>query len=739
MPAVRLSYNGKDYENEIVAEGGRIEMTHSMAGESLSADSLIVPIITGGKPVRFLAEDQDEHDLFVTADNDVFCFSGDIEPPEYVKNSPGLLYYGNDLLVKHYLHQVNRRSRHEYEMVFYSAVWLLDQSEHVGGLYSGETAEEVISDILGNVVSFTIDDTIKEIPIYGYLPYDKRRNNLMKVLMAIGAALKNASDGSLRITQLSDVVTGVFDEERVYLGGTVSETPPATAVQVTEHNYLPSEEEVTLFDGSTVGTETVIFTEPYHDITIDNGTIVSSGVNYCTFSATGHVTLTGKRYNHVTRIVTVGDAPAGTESDTVRRVTDNTLLTPSNAIYVAEKLYDYLTKSQIIRQDVIVGAERPGDVVQVIDPYTRELVEACIKSMSISFGNDVLKATCEFLVGYKPPGATAGFEHYALLTGTGEWTVPEGVTKIRVIAVEPGSSGNPGGNGQNGTTFSSGAGGAAGIGGAGGKILEIDLSVTPLSVKKYACGEHTVFDGISAETGRSYPYGYTEPKTGLILGKKGLDGVPGGRGMPGGDPVTNPKTGITYNPGASGNPYTAHGVTAIGGHGGGAATGGNGSNGGNGNVVKSGGYSYYTGGNDPTLWAGSPAINGVTGRESFTFNSDTGTFTLTGNTVHLTYNVVGYCYVLNGNTLIRYYSGGTSGSHYGVVYYVTGSAPTVTRIDGTGGKGGPGAPGADATGYGEGGQGGDGGGGGGQGGQGGQGGPGGPGGKGGPGCIIVYY
>lgn len=577
MPAVKLTYNNTDYENEIVAEGGRIEMTHAMAGESLSADSLTVPITTGGQPIRLLAADQEDNDLLISDDNEILCLDSGVSAPEYIKNSPGLLYYGNDLLVKHYLHQINRRSKYEYEMVFYSAVWLLDQSDHVGGLYTGETAETVLSDILSNIVTYSIDDDIKDIRIYGYLPYDKRRNNLMKVLMAIGAALKNASDGSLRITQLSDVVAGIFDGERVYLGGTVSDSSPATAVQVTEHNYLPSEEEVTLFDDSTIGTETVIFNEPYHDLLCEGGTIVSSGVNYCTFTATGYVTLKGKRYNHVTRIITVGEVPTGTESDTVRKVTDNTLITPLNSVFIAEKIYNYLTKSQIIKQDVIVGTERPGDVVSVLNPYTQEMVEACIKSMAIQFGKSRLKATCEFLVGYKPPGATTGFTNYIVLTGSGTWTVPEGVTRIRIIlcgAGQNGENGKPGTNnivtvGQTGNSTGQ-PGGAGGQKGLSGRIFEINVNVTPEDEISYSCGEEndeaTVFGSYSSEVGRRYTYGFTDPLSGLTIGGDGIDGVAGGKGtnFPNGygPPVTF--NGQTWYPTAIDDYWAASGGPAVG-------------------------------------------------------------------------------------------------------------------------------------------------------------------------------
>ena len=98
--------------------------------------------------------------------------------------------------------------------------------------------------------------------------------------MAVGAHIRNASDGKLRITTLNPTVTGTFDESRVFVGGTVLNNNPATGVQVIEHNFLESEDETTLYENSTVSEETITFNEPIHDLVITNGTIISSGVNY---------------------------------------------------------------------------------------------------------------------------------------------------------------------------------------------------------------------------------------------------------------------------------------------------------------------------------------------------------------------------------------------------------------------------------------------------------------------------
>lgn len=693
MP-IKLKYDGTVYQDEIVSGSGGLDMSHAMVGETLSVDALTVSTIVEDKPVRIVAADQDENGFIISDDDEILCIVDGVPVPEFVKNGVGELYFNEDLLGAYYCEELKQAGPHEHIIRFLSGIRLLDRSDHPGGLYSGETAGEVIADIIGDIVPYTIDEDIAEIPIYNYLPYARRRSNLQFVLMAIGAAIKNNPDGSLRITQLSDTVTGIFDASRVFIGGTVKETTPVTAVQVTEHNYLPSEEEIILYDGSTIDIETIKFSEPIHDLDITGGTILSSGVNYCTFQGEGAVLLKGKRYNHVTRIITVGTPPTGIDSDVVKKVTNNTLLGPNNAVFVAEKLYDYLSVSKIIRQEVVLGSERPADVVQVLHPYTREMVEACIKSMKISFGKTESRALCEFLVGYKPPGATVGFENYALLTGSGEWTVPEGVTKIRVIIVGAGGGGKKGGNGTapssrtTGLPAVVGQGGKGGEGGEGGLILEINLSVTPGQPFSYACGGGgtsdndggvTSFGGYSSSMGRRYPYGYSEPKTGLVLGRKGengIDGRPGNNWQEVGDPIIF--KGVTYfcgnngesvQDGGASNPGNAHG-----GGGGGAAVGNNGGSGTDGKWE----YINMTGGS-LGVYDGYWAVHG---------NG--------GNGANAT---------IDGDDAVTYGCGGGGGHGGGGGGYAVGDLPNLYDIPGAVGTGGTGSKG----------------------------------GKGGDGCIIVYY
>jgi len=334
------------------------------------------------------------------------------------------------------------------------------------------------------------------------------------------------------------------------------DTKPVTGVKVTEHNYSEAGNEVVLFNDGLDGEETIEFNEPYHDLLIEGGTIVESGANYAKISAEGTVTLTGKPYTHVTRVVTAGNVN-GSSEESVKTISSCYLANPQIAQAIADRFFAYLQCNCTINQDVISGVEKAGDVVSVINPYTREMVTATIKKFDVTL-SAINKANAEFLVGFVPGGVLAGFTNCAMLTGNGNWTVPDGVTKIRIILVGAGGGGGGGKRGnaggdstEDGEIGTGGTGGNGGKAGAGGRIFELSLDVTPGQTFDFACGiggvggngqtasvaqsegtagTPTTFGAYSSDYGRQYPYGYFEAKTGITFAASGLEGYKGGDG-----------------------------------------------------------------------------------------------------------------------------------------------------------------------------------------------------------------
>jgi hypothetical protein len=268
---------------------------------------------------------------------------------------------------------------------------------------------------------------------------------------------------------------------------------------------------------------------------------------------------------------------------------------------------------------MVVGDERPTTEVTFNDPFS-EATQGYIKSMDITLST-TLKADTEIAVGFIPTGQGNNFNNYVILTGSDNWTVPAGVTRIHKILVGAGNGGHGGYNGADGKddyTYE-GEGGVGGIGGdsgLGGLIYSSNGTVTPGASIPYSSGvggtggarasagtsgTNTTFGSDSSASGRAYPVGLFEPKSGLTVGANGNAGLNGGNGnsyreTDGTNVVYN---GITYVPGKNGAVLNEHG----GGSGGGPAAGSDGFPG------EDSHGSYGDGGNGANAVAGADATN----------------------------------------------------------------------------------------------------------------------------------
>ena len=126
------------------------------------------------------------------------------------------------------------------------------------------------------------------------------------------------------------------------------------------------------------------------------------------------------------------------------------------------------------------------------------------------------------------------FEQRVVLTQSGSWTAPAGVTQLRYILVGPGEDG---GDGEDGTYRRAGEDGADGL---GGKVLAGTMGVNEGQVFRVSILDTgTEFGSLSSAEGSRYPYGYTDIASGDSFGRSGVkkpqDGSgDGGRGGSGG-------------------------------------------------------------------------------------------------------------------------------------------------------------------------------------------------------------
>lgn len=492
-----------------------------------------------------------------------------------------------------YLQTVERVGPDSYHLSGLSAVGLLMTRKHNGGIYTGQTAGEVIRDICGDI-PVKVESVYESRKLYGWLPYvqpsqSSARDNLAEVLFAIGAWLGVDNDGVLRVEKLWDGTASAIGPGLIHAEGcSVQYADAVSAVEITEHQWVPSSDAVTLFEGTTEQGALIVFDDPAHDLTADGFTILESGANYAVVSA-GSGTLTGQGYTHITRIIRKTVAEDAEEN--VVAITDAHLVSLTNSVDVANRTADYYRHRKTIQVDINPLSGPPGNVVQIYHPWDKVMVSACIAERETTISG-LLKSGIQALVGFTPPQPDASeyFDERVVLTGSGTWTPPEDAVTITAVLIGGGDGGGCGNNGklptrvppigQNytinsggpcyfekgyffyqhdvfnpstpsfaGQTYGGGEGGSPGAGrGLGGKVLRVTFEHVSGRSYLYSCGvgglgglksaeaqagasgTATTFGTFSSDSGSQSDIGYTDPITGESFAQMGDTGAKGGDG-----------------------------------------------------------------------------------------------------------------------------------------------------------------------------------------------------------------
>lgn len=531
-------------------------------------------------------------DALVDSNNRIFQVFAGYASGAYLNipyGTPVYWYVSNNLLIKGYTKTVERTGRYTWKITCISGVGLLDTKMHSGGIYDGsQTVGDLAASIIGNTFRYSIDNDVANVPVYGHLPYDTARNNLHRLLFVVGASIVRGTGAyEYAICFLDD--TEIFiPSERIAIGGSVISQLPANAVEVTEHAYmnLGNEEDTVLYDNtdsqSIADNTMVVFNDPMHNLqTTGNLTIVNSTVNYALVSGSG--TLIGKPYTHTERIVSL---TSGGGEQNVKRVKDNHLVSFANSLNIAKRVLSYYKSAKTLKAKIMLQGEKPGNNISLMDAFN-ELESAFLSKMSISVST-VIAAQCELINGYSPQYGGNNYANKRTFTESGTWTVPNGVTQIRIVLIGGGQGGQGGFDGEDGAgiynlqanrrygdlerneydwndylygyrgnpetkEFQQYApvGGAAGNPGSSGLIATYDLNVSAGEVITLTVGvggtggvsgggagasgtnttaTSTSIGTISSASGVSLDNGYFEPMDGEKIGGTGEDGHDGGNG-----------------------------------------------------------------------------------------------------------------------------------------------------------------------------------------------------------------
>ena len=461
--------------------------------------------------------------------------------------------HSTDLPAYFYIQDITRTGPDEYAISAMSAIGrLIHGEQHYGGIYTGQTVGQVIPEICGPVPC-VVKTNLQDVQIYGWLPIASRRDNLAQILFAVGAWIR-------------DGYTANITQAQIYQGPSMSYGAKVTQVVVTEHQYVQGGEEVTLFEGQSQQGDIITFSEPAYNLRASGVSILESNANYAKITA-GNGTLIGSAYIHNTRQISA-DVSQAAEPNVVT-VSDATLVSLVNSSDVAQRLAQYYACLATFDGDILPGQQLDGNVVGIYDPFDRQMVQACLKSLDIKISG-TLKATVSALVGFKPPQVddSQTLDERIVLTGSGTYQIPAGTTLIRYVLISGAQGGHCGQKGGDVGTSPSvswsdptwgdqyrgcgladgGVGGEGGAPGAGARILEGTLDISDIASIPYSCGLGglgAAYDpddpngaagsdtelGAATTAGAQAPEdGYTDPITGEKYGGIGDQGIPGGKG-----------------------------------------------------------------------------------------------------------------------------------------------------------------------------------------------------------------
>lgn len=621
-----ITINGYTIPDSQIIDGNII-LNNSMICDELSADEASFEITYNGPALI-------DGYLYSNQGDQLFSSEGDALMSLQEQNvglDPNSIQYGATVVYKHkgnvigkfYVKSVEQTAKNRWAITAQSAIGVLINQEHNGGIYSvshGDTIKSVIDEIMtGLNISYTVSNQIKSQFVAGHLPVASCRDNLLQLCFAFGISIMKDANGDLVFDYNEpSQPEAILPDSRIYLGGKKTRIMPVSKATIYEHAFyaVTSIAPVILFDNTndvSANNQKIIFENPVIVSTITTtGTITISESNANYAIVTGVGTVQGVEYTHTIKVLEENTGITTVENkEVVYR--DATLVNALNSDNCLKRVANYYSTANEVDYDIVVVAERPGEMLQYPDPFTDEQKTGLIKQMSIDVSG-ILKSATKLTEGWLPNHLGNNYTDYELITSGASWTADKTGT-VRIYLVGGGQGGHGGTNGSAGTRHGStgGAGGAAGNGGNGGNIYVIELEVVSgqtytISIGSGGAGGGAGVDGsnggvttitvngvtYSSASGGTSAAGIINQFTGDVFalpGGVGVAGAAGGRGGQADGQGASGSTGedITYEgvtyKGGNGGGYSYYDGDArpyahsLGGGGGGAAVGGNGGDG----------------------------------------------------------------------------------------------------------------------------------------------------------------
>ena len=417
-------------------------------------------------------------EIYSTLSNEEYVIDdGDLM--DYTRGTPVQVYKDGTLLREFYLDSITARRGNLFEFSCISAVGLLAERYHLGGVYFGVAAGTIIADIM-DTMPYTIEADVSSTVLYGWLPYDTARANLSRVLFATGASLMKDSAGGI-VIRYNQPTSSQDVSANTYYDMESSPVERYGTIRVVEHTFFDSAQqtETVLFDNTnSVAADhaLIVFEEPQASLRADGITINSSGANWAIVTGTG--VLYGKAYVHIRRML---EQATGVTSVEVKEYADNALINRLNSATVMARAVNYY--SNAVRHQIATRytSEQAGGIV--VFPEISGISKSGYVAVADKQVSGITKNYMNVITDWTPTGLGNQYTEYFYITSApgGTISIPAAHQGKKALVVlfsgaQGGNGGHNGNAGHAGHPFSDtnvskgygGAGGEAGAGSAGG-------------------------------------------------------------------------------------------------------------------------------------------------------------------------------------------------------------------------------------------------------------------------------
>lgn len=298
--------------------------------------------------------------------------------------------FDNDIIGTFFVSTSQRQSKSIWNVNCEDYVGLLDKITFYGGMYQNKNVFELATEILQNI-PFEMSQSLQNKTVSGWLPIDSARNSLLNLAFAIGAVVSTARQNKIIIKELDSQAVQTFESTDIFTGDRFEIQDKATEIQLTEHNFAAATEETELFKDETGQNLLVQFSEPMHDLSIVNGSIVSSNANYAVINANVDCVLTGQKYLDSQKIISIKNQLI-TQSDPQKIITfsDCYLINSSNSQTIAQKIFDYYSDMQFGNIKLKAKDSTVGDKIEFPTSFMGDL-QGAIEHLSFSLtGNEIV-------------------------------------------------------------------------------------------------------------------------------------------------------------------------------------------------------------------------------------------------------------------------------------------------------------------------------------------------------------